>query len=332
MSMSRIITMQSAVALLAFAAGLAYTATIYAQAEQTPENLLDEPLQPPEEEAQAPEEELEDAPASRETDFNEENFRRSMELRDQALQRSPALTTGTYSGATGVDLLDDLPETSQKHLRSELREVIVRNGPWSPDQAGVVYPYIPSEAARENGSLAQREQAAWGNLVDKYHEREAAIHANAARTQAATARQMAAEGSEGSKEGPEGSKEGPEGSKEDKPQENPAGEGNETTRGEPRSAEENASSRPANVQGVSQNALELLTRREQLPPSATSSATPQATSEEARLDEKRGATDSQEGKEGQGRDSPEIDLESEDVIAIDDLENVRLDAQESEEN
>ncbi|MDX1556778.1 MAG: hypothetical protein R3212_12180, partial [Xanthomonadales bacterium] len=43
---------------------------------------------------------------SREVDFNEENFRRSMELRDTALRRSPDLTVGTYSPGTGIQALD----------------------------------------------------------------------------------------------------------------------------------------------------------------------------------------------------------------------------------
>lgn len=312
--------------LLICAAGLAWAATVHAQAEQTPENILDEPLEPPAEEAQASQDEADDAPASSETDFNEENFRRSMELRDQALQRSPGLTTGTYSGATGLDVLDELPEASQKHLRSELREVIVRNGPWTPDQAGVVYPYTPSEAARQERSLARQEQAAWGELVGKYHEREAAIHANAARSRAATAKRMAADGRGQGKEGEE--------------PESQTGNAGGVPRGTPGDGAENVSSQQAPVQGVSQNALELLTSRQQLPANATSNATSQATPGgasqvtpgEARLAEERSAADAQAGKEDAVRETPEMDLESEDVIAIDDLGNVRLEAEEPEEN
>ena len=163
---------------------------LYAQAEQTPERLVDEAdAVVAQEEPQA---EPAQAPASDVVDVSEDNFRRSMELRDRELQRSPDLTTGSYSSSTGLQALEGLPEASQKHLREQLREVIVENGPWTPEDAGTAYPYVPSEQAEKSKTLAKREQQAWGEMVSEYHDREAAIHANAARTQAATALSTAA--------------------------------------------------------------------------------------------------------------------------------------------
>lgn len=310
MNMKLHLTTPVLVLAILFLAAVAVAPAAWAQAEQTPENLLDEPLEPQAEEApeadaeREADGEAENGVASRETDFSEENFRRSMELRDRALQRSPDLTTGSYSTGTGLRALDELPESSQKHLREELREVIVRNGPWTPEAAGEVYPYTPSDGAKENRSLQKRERSAWGELVAEYHEREAAIHANAARSQAATSPIPNSKGQAGS-------------------------QGRER---EHAAAQAGNSAQQATVpQGVSQNALELLTNRRQLPAGAAAGqgqpqAQPaQSPPTEASAAQQRQAASAQNVPEGQqASQKPDVDLAGEDVIAIDDLQNIDL--------
>lgn len=298
----------------------------FAQAEQTPERIPgaeDLAAEEAEDAEDAGDAESADAASadveSSEVDFNEDNFRRSMELRDAALQRSPDLTTGSYSPETGVRALDELPEASQKHLREELREVIVENGPWTPEEAGETYPYVPSPDAIENGTLGKREQVAWTELVAKYHEREAAIHANAGRSQAATDSAMvegAPAGDAGSQGSPADGQASETGSKTEAGQnpdkaERAAALAELLESGGEAGAESGAGAAPVKEQGVSQNALELLTERQQLP---AVTAAPESE------------------RNGGGGAEPQIELDSEGVIAIEDLEKVRLDPEAAEKD
>lgn len=123
-------------------------------------------------------------PGSQEVEYSEDNYRRFMELKDQNLQKS-SLPTNKYQ--SGTQKLDELPESSQKHLRNQLREIISQGDAWTPGDEDKQYPYVPSEAAEGNASLKQKEAEAWQELVGEYHEREAQIHANAARSDAAGA-------------------------------------------------------------------------------------------------------------------------------------------------
>jgi len=350
---------------------------LYAQSEQRPENLLEEDETLVEE---AAEEELaeSDAPASNVVDVSEENFRRSMELRDQTVQRSPDLTTGSYSPGTGLQALDDLPEESQKHLRGQLREVIVENGPWTPEDAGQEYPFVASEEAEKNPSLERKEEAAWGEMVDEYHQREAVIHSNAARTQAAsraaTAAGVAAAGNQaqrGQRGGQQGnSQTGESGSEpgvepgveqwqsqgEGTGQNSSAIVGNQASNEASKEAGDKAE-RTAALQeilnadgtrtsggggghpppaelGTEQNALELLTQRQQIP---------QQIPQQFPEDSQAPAMDSftieispetqqpQQDNSGAAQDQA-VDLGTEGVIAIEDLEKVIVDPSPSEEN
>lgn len=289
---------------------------LWAQAEQTPEHIpgaedlnakdaKDAKDEKNSEGGGGPEAESEEQPLSSEVDFNEENFRRSMELRDAALQRSPDLTTGSYSPRSGVKALDALPEASQKHLREQLREVIVENGPWTPAEAGETYPYVPSAEAMENGTLAKREQAAWTELVSKYHEREAALHANLTQSPAGTG-SVAGEGPPAQ----DGGSESEPGENSDKAQ-RAAALAELLESGAAAGSESAAGAAPPMDQGVSQNALQLLTERQQLP----------------------AATAASEATEGQAESGKnQIELDSEGIIAIEDLENVRLDPEAAEKD
>ena len=122
--------------------------------------------------------------SGQEVEINEDNYRQFMELKDGTQQRA-VLPENAYQPRSGMQKLDELPEASQKHLREQLREVIVNSDQWQPGDENKEYPYEPSAAATGNPALAKQEAEAWGELVDGYHQREAQIHDNSARANAA---------------------------------------------------------------------------------------------------------------------------------------------------
>ena len=122
---------------------------------------------------------------SEEAELSEDNYRRYMELKGHEIDRS-SLPTAAYIKPKTLEKLQNLPETSQKHLRNQLRDIILQGDRWSPEDKEAEYPYTPSEAAINNPQLQRHEGEAWLELVDEYHQREADIYAHSARSQAAT--------------------------------------------------------------------------------------------------------------------------------------------------
>ena len=127
-----------------------------------------------------------EAPASQAVEINEDTYRQFMELKD-ANRQSDIIPETVFKPGSGLQKLDKLPEESQKHLRNELREIIVEGGPWQPGDADKEFPYVPSAAAVKDPALQKQELEAWGELVDGYNQREAQIYENAAGTHAAGA-------------------------------------------------------------------------------------------------------------------------------------------------
>ena len=136
-------------------------------------------------------------PTGQEVEINEDNYRQFMELKDARQQRGVFPET-TFKPQTGNQKLDELPEESQKHLRNQLREIIVQGDPWQPGDEYTEYPYTPSDAAKSKPSLKKMETEAWGELVGAYHQREAQIHANTERLNAAADANGTGEGAAGS--------------------------------------------------------------------------------------------------------------------------------------
>jgi len=198
-----------------------------------------------------------DAPASQEVEITEDNYRQFMELRDPRQQRS-VLPENAFKPKTGLQKLDKLPEESQKHLRNQLREIIVQGDQWQPGDEDEHYPYVPSEAASTNKELQKQEAEAWGELVDSYHRREAEIYENQARSQAAMAPDGASNGGSNTGNGSPGDGTGQAGA---------GGEAGRESSPEQSSAADsyspNASIDPnaRNSAGVSQNAMEFLKGR-----------------------------------------------------------------------
>jgi len=120
----------------------------------------------------APGAEAEAEDPSRETDVSEDNYRRYMELQDRRLER-PAFPAAALQPG-GLQKMGELPESSQKHLRNQLRGIILQRGAWTPAEREKNYPFVPSAAARVDGDLLRREAEAWAELVAEYHDREEA--------------------------------------------------------------------------------------------------------------------------------------------------------------
>jgi hypothetical protein len=116
---------------------------------------------------------------SRETDISEDNYRRFMELDDRRLER-PAFPAAAIQPSSQLQKMGQLPESSQKHLRNQLRGIILARGDWTPEEMNRDYAFVPSAEARKDGQLLRDEIEAWTELVTEYHEREAAIYAAAA--------------------------------------------------------------------------------------------------------------------------------------------------------
>jgi hypothetical protein len=117
-----------------------------------------------------------DVSASQETDVSEDNYRRFMELRD-ASRRQQDQPYAALAPPRGLEKLDQLPESSQKHLRNELRSIIVEGERWTPAEADQPYPFVASPGAESDPELRRQEAEAWDELVANYHAREAEIHA-----------------------------------------------------------------------------------------------------------------------------------------------------------
>ncbi len=123
-----------------------------------------------------------------EVEISEDNYRRFMELKDDRIKRS-TLPLAAYEAPTGPQKIEALPQASQKHLRNQLREIILESDQWVPSDARIKHPYVPSEAALNNRPLQNQEAAAWDELLEKYNQREAENYAraNAANDRAAKA-------------------------------------------------------------------------------------------------------------------------------------------------
>ena len=203
--------------------------------------------------------------AGQEVEVNEDMYRRFMELKDARQQRM-ILPEDAFKPGSGSQKLDKLPEESQKHLRNQLREIILQGDEWQPGDENTNYPYVPSQAAVANPELQKQEAEAWGELLDSYHKREAQIYENAARTKAAMASQNGQAGSSGQgssqNQGSSASSGGQASSAEQLSQQRRPEQADNPQDELPNSAKITSSSSSA---GVSQNAKEFLQRMQKQP-------------------------------------------------------------------
>ena len=214
-----------------------------------------EPAPPPATDAAETPAEEPEVPASQEVEINEDNYRQFMELRDANRQRN-IIPENVFKPDSGLQKLEKLPEESQKHLRNQLREIIVQGDEWKPGDEETEYPYTPSAAASTDPSLEQQEKEAWGELVDSYNQRESQIYENSSGSQSAMGSEQGSSnagigpGSSGetgqSGEGSQGQQAGQEG--------NPDQSDTEGTYSLNGSSDSSGDS----TAGVSQNAMEFL--------------------------------------------------------------------------
>lgn len=114
-----------------------------------------------------------DDASSERVEESDESYRRRMELED-ARHRDPGYTSPAGTQQKKQEKIDALPPASRDHIRDQLVDIILEDGEWEPMDALEEYPYEPSAAAQADDGLLKREQAAWDEQIEKYHEREAA--------------------------------------------------------------------------------------------------------------------------------------------------------------
>lgn len=120
--------------------------------------------------------------SSKHVEESEEAYRRRMEL-EEARDRADVIPDRSAGSLKAPEGMDALPPESRKHLRDELRNIIIEQGEWQPEDVNVIYPYNPSAAAQKDPELRKQEGQAWGELIQEYHKREAAaLQAGGARS------------------------------------------------------------------------------------------------------------------------------------------------------
>ena len=78
------------------------------------------------------------ATGSEEAELSEDNYRRYMELKDQQIDASRLPIAAHFIPET-LEKMQNLPEDSQKHLRNQLRDIILRGERWSPEEKQAQY-------------------------------------------------------------------------------------------------------------------------------------------------------------------------------------------------
>lgn len=115
--------------------------------------------------------------SSEQAEAREDAYRRRMEL--EGSRNRDTISNTTYSKQNRPEKIDKLPRESRDNIKNQLMDLIIENGQWEPFDALRAYPYEPSAAAQEDPGLRERENEAWAEQVEKYHQREAsAFEAN----------------------------------------------------------------------------------------------------------------------------------------------------------
>ena len=116
--------------------------------------------------------------SSAQVEESDDSYRQRMELREGFPGQKTRIET-TYSKPASNAKIDQLPVPSQKHIKDQMREMIMENGQWQPGQDLSGYPYDPSVAAQTDARLRRGEREAWSEELQKYEEREAQAYAQA---------------------------------------------------------------------------------------------------------------------------------------------------------
>jgi len=211
---------------------------------------------------------------SERTEASEDAHRRRMEL--EGTRDRVTFSNTTYTSQAGQEKIDKLPKESRDNIRDQLMDIIIESGQWEPFDALREYPYEPSDAAQEDPGLREREQEAWAEQMEKYHQREArAFEANRPSMPGSDSQQAASpSGQPGQEQGGQGQSQGEsegEGEQQGESQggegESQGKEGQQGSQGrssssassyEPYQSQQNDDADEISTAGVSESALDFL--------------------------------------------------------------------------
>lgn len=261
--------------------------------------------------------------ASQQVEESDEAFRRRMELED-ARYRDPTYVDPVGSYKRELEKIDKLPEESRDNVRDQLIDVIMSNGEWEPSDALEEYPYTPTEAAQADPKLAQQEQEAWDEQIEKYHERESEAFGAYRGPAQGPGNPDGPEGSQGDgqesgqqgEQGQQGGQQGDQGQQGSQGQQGAQGE--EGTY-QPRQSSGRDSSDEESRAGVSESALDFLMGRQ----GANQQASQQASQQESQQDSQQVSQQepSSQSEESEPAEQP-VQQDLRGVLAIEDLDKL----------
>jgi hypothetical protein len=285
----------------------------------------------------------EDDGSSEKVEQRDDSYRRQMELED-ARSKDRTYIDNTYTPSADLEKIDKLPEESRDNIRDQLVDVIMENGEWEPSDILEEYPYSPSAGAQSDPELAQQEQEAWDEQIEKYHEREAnafGAHRGPVPGPGNPAGQEGGQAGDGSQQGQQGAGKGGQpgsGGKE--------GDGKAGTY-QPGKPGANGSDDEVSTEGVSESALDFLRggRGRQQPPPGTPQADQQApaaqsaqaeqsaadqqaqaeqaaTEQNAQTEQAAETSPDQQAQESRQEAAEDVPLDTRGIIAIKDLDKL----------
>ncbi len=262
--------------------------------------------------------------SSEQVEQSDDSYRRQMELED-ARSRDRTYVDNTYSPSADLEKIDKLPQESRDNIRDQLVDIIMKNGEWEPKDALEEYPYTATGTAQSDPELKEREQEAWDEQIEKYHQREAAAfgaHRGPVPGPGNPAGQE--DGQEGGQQG-DGSQQGGQDGQD-------GGDGGKNGDGsagtyQPGQSGSNGSEEEVSTKGVSESALDFLRGgqgRQQPPPQGGQADAQAAEAQQAQAEEAEQAqTEATQQAQAEQQDSPQdTQLDLRGIIAIEDLDKL----------
>lgn len=201
--------------------------------------------------------------SSEQAEAREDAYRKSMEL--EGSRDRDTYSNTIYTTQAKQEKIDKLPKESRDNIRDQLTDIIIENGQWEPFDAFREYLYGPSEAAQKAPALREREEAAWAEQIEKYHQREASAFEASRPSMPGSDSQQAGGRSgpndhQGHKQGEGQSRNGAEG--ESKQQGgNQSGDG-ESSSYDPYQSQQGDDTDEVSTTGISESALDFLRARQ----------------------------------------------------------------------
>ena len=265
--------------------------------------------------------------SSQQVEESDEAYRRRMELED-ARRRDPTYTDPANSYRRDLEKIDKLPKESRENIRDQLVDIIMENPDWQPGDALKEYPYEPTAAAKADPELAQQEQEAWDEQIEKYHTREAEAFGAYRGPVQGPGNPDGADGAEGGQQGSEGGQQGGQ----DGQAGQEGGEGSESDNRnagtyQPYQSQSGSREDAVSTKGVSESALDFLRQRQAGQPSGRQSSSAAAeASAQSQEAAQQDAQPQQQQAQQQDSESESQDQTTEPdmrgIIAIEDLDKL----------